>query len=290
MASTSTDRSRAAGPAEGAVPPALGPDELERVPGVLGRICRERAVDYREAAPPGATGTRARRPGFAAALRGAGVRVIAEIKRSSPSQGAIAALDPAAAARAYQRGGAAALSVLTEPRHFGGALEHLRAVAAAVPLPLLRKDFTVHPLQLLEARAAGASAVLLIAAVLRDALPAYLAYSRALGLDALVEVHDEVELGLALAAGCEVLGVNNRDLTTLEVDLSTAPRLLGRARALGYEGVAVAESGYREPEQLRALEGVADAVLIGTSLAGSADLTAALRRLLAAPGDDAAPA
>jgi len=208
--------------------------------------------------------------------------VIAEIKRASPSQGAIAPLDPVAAARAYQAGGAAALSVLTEPRHFGGALRNLADVAAdqgSQGLPLLRKDFAVHPDQIVEAAEAGAAAVLLIVAVLGEHTRAYLQYAAELGLDALVEVHDDSELDVALEAGASIIGINNRDLRTLEIDLATAPHLASRARADGYAGVLVAESGYSTREELRAVEGLADAVLVGTSLAGSSDLTEALRRL-----------
>ena len=268
-------------------PAALSRQRLASVPGVLGQIATERAADYAafelliEAARPV-------RPAFAQALQRTGtpigdqtpLAVIAEVKRASPSQGAIAALDPVAAAQAYAAGGAGALSVLTETRHFGGDLEHLRAIAASRPsLPLLRKDFTVHPAQVDEALAAGASAVLLIVAVLGDATAAYLAYATALGLDALVEVHDDAELDVALAAGAQVLGVNNRDLTTLKIDLATAPRLLQRARREGFKGVLVAESGYRTREDLRAVEEWADAVLVGTSLAGSGDLAGALKAL-----------
>ncbi|MEX2543330.1 MAG: indole-3-glycerol phosphate synthase TrpC, partial [Trueperaceae bacterium] len=205
----------------------------------------------------------------------------AEIKRASPSQGAIAELDPAKAAQAYQAGGARALSVLTEPRHFGGDLGHIGLVRAASWLPVLRKDFTVHPAQLREAKSAGASAVLLIVALTAGLTGAYLRYARGLGLDALVEVHDEAELDQALAAGAEIIGVNNRDLRTLEIDLETAPRLMSRARLAGFDGVLVAESGYRSGDELRDLSGLADAVLVGTSLAGSGDLEGAMKRLTA---------
>lgn len=219
-------------------------------------------------------------PNFAAALAAPGLSVIAEVKRASPSQGAIAPLDPVAAARAYRAGGAAALSVLTESRHFGGELAHIEQVGAAVDLPILRKDFTVHPAQLLEARSAGASAVLLIVALCGERTADYLRFARSLGLDALVEVHDERELEVALASGAQIVGVNNRDLRTLEIDTGTAPQLCRLARRRGYEGLLVAESGYRRREELEALDGIADAVLVGTSLAGSDDLERALRELL----------
>lgn len=279
-------------------PAAITDRRLSEVPGVLGRIARERAGDYAGVvgmAPPLATAARRVYPSFGEALRprhdpvgdATPLAVIAEVKRASPSQGAIAELDPVAAAAAYARGGAAALSVLTEPRHFGGDLQHLRGIAAAradsaapgAGLPLLRKDFTVHPAQIDEALAAGASAVLLIVAVLGPATGAYLAYATALGLDALVEVHDAAELDVALAAGARIIGVNNRDLTTLTIDLATSPRLANRARRAGFAGVVVAESGYRTRDDLRAVEGLADAVLVGTSLAGSGDLMRAVKTL-----------
>ncbi|MDZ7707488.1 MAG: indole-3-glycerol phosphate synthase TrpC [Trueperaceae bacterium] len=218
---------------------------------------------------------------LAAALRAPGLSLITEIKRGSPSQGSIADLEPVEAALAYQAGGAAALSVLTEPRHFGGRLSHLRDVAAASSLPAMRKEFVVHPAQLTEAAEAGAAAALLIAAVLGPRLGAYLDYAHALGLDALVEVHDEAELEAALAAGAEIVGVNNRDLRTLEVDLATAPRLLRRARDAGFAGVLVAESGYAGADDLANVADLADAALIGTALAGSGDLARAVRTLLA---------
>jgi indole-3-glycerol phosphate synthase len=254
--------------------------ELERVPGVLGRIGRERLHDCLQAPEVWDGSSGGPRASFLEALRGPALSLIAEIKRASPSQGQIAPLDPVTAARQYAAGGAAALSVLTEPRHFGGVLQHLRDVRQAVGLPLLRKDFTVHPVQLEEALAAGASAVLLIVALLGEQTAAYLRYARELGLDALVEVHDDAELDIALASGARLIGVNNRNLVTLEIDLATAPRLITRARAEGYAGLLVAESGYHSADEVLELQGVADAVLVGTSLAGSGDLEGAVRTLL----------
>jgi len=260
------------------VPAPLKAAELESVPGVLGKISRERAEDY-AGANAAASAKAAGRAGFREALLKPGLSIIAEVKRSSPSQGAIAPLDPVEAAKQYEAGGAAALSVLTEPRHFGGALEHLGAVAGTVSLPLLRKEFVVHPAQVSEAAAKGASAVLLIVAVLGEHTASYVSYAESLGLDALVEVHDERELEIALRSGARIIGVNNRDLRTLEIDLGNAPRLIAMAREEGFADVLVAESGYREAAELQELKGVADAVLVGTSLAGSGDLTGALRRL-----------
>jgi len=218
---------------------------------------------------------------FRAALGTPGLSLIAEVKRASPSQGHIAALDPATAARSYEEGGAAALSVLTEPRHFGGNREALQEVVAVTGLPALRKDFVVHPGMLLEAREWGASAALLMTSVLGEQLGVYLRLTRDLGLDALVEVHDEHELSIALASGADLIGVNNRDLTTLKIDLNNAPRLIRSARAQGFTGLLVAESGYREAADLSDVRSVADAVLVGSSLAGSGDLARAVRTLLA---------
>ncbi len=258
---------------------AMVPD-LSRVPGVLGRIARRRLQLVEAAGPQPSPPPAERPPSFAEALAAPGLSVIAEVKRKSPSEGAIADLDAAEVARAYARAGARAVSVLTEPEFFAGSDADLQAVRAAVALPLLRKDFVVHPLQLDEARALGASAVLLIVAVLGPLTGAYLEAARRAGLDALVEVHDEREAELALEAGAEILGVNNRDLTTLRVDLTTAPRVARHLRALGFAGLLVAESGYRSREELASLEGRFDAVLIGSSLARDPDPGAALRRLL----------
>ncbi|GAA5532164.1 indole-3-glycerol phosphate synthase TrpC [Deinococcus aluminii] len=253
---------------------------FDRVPGVLGRIVRERAADY-AAADPHLGPARPRAGRFRAALSGPGLALIAEVKRASPSEGAIAPLDPAQAALAYEQGGAAAISVLTEPRHFGGDAAALRAVVGAVDLPVLRKDFVVHPAMLREAADWGASAALLMVSVLGEAVGAYLETAHHLGLDALVEVHDEHELEVALASGAQIIGVNNRDLTTLATDLEVSPRLIRRAREAGFGGVLVAESGYRTAADLESVRGLADAVLVGTSLAGSGDLTRAARELMA---------
>jgi len=219
-------------------------------------------------------------PSFKEALLLPGLSLIAEVKKQSPSEGLIREVDPVEAALAYQRGGARAVSVLTEPHRFGGSLLDLKRVREAVDLPLLRKDFVVDPFMLEEARAFGASAALLIVALLGDLTGAYLERARSLGLDALVEVHTERELEIALEAGAEILGINNRDLATLQIHLETAPRLGRLARKRGFGGVLVAESGYSRKGELKALEGLFDAVLIGTSLMRAPDLEAALRELV----------
>lgn len=213
-------------------------------PGVLGQIVTERQQDYSPALPYELGEARPRRKRFYTALAHDGLQLIAEVKRSSPSQGAIAPLDPAQAAQSYERGGAAAISCLTEPRHFGGSAQALHEVVAAASLPVLRKDFVVHPKMLEEAADWGAAAALLMVSVLGEVVGDYLRLARHYGLDALVEVHDEAELDIALAAGADIIGVNNRDLTTLSINLGNSPRLIAHARARGYEGLLVAESGY----------------------------------------------
>ena len=220
---------------------------------------------------------------FAATLRaGERVQVIAEIKRRSPSAGRLAGAataDVAALARQLEAGGAGALSVLTESRHFGGSLDDLARVAAAVRLPLLRKDFLLEPAQVFEARAAGASAVLLIARILEPGRLAELARLAAdLGMTALVELHAEAELERARAARPGAIGVNARDLDTLAVDARVVERLL----PLVPDGcAAVAESGIAAPADVeRAAAWGADAVLVGTAISGAADPAAALATLI----------
>lgn len=254
--------------------------DLETVPGVLGNISRERAADYAGQPTSLNLDSGFLRPDFFNVLATMNeLSIITEVKQKSPSQGSIAKLEPVDAASAYYRGGAAAISVLTEPRHFGGDLTHLAAVSRALSIPTLRKDFVVHPLQVYEAKQAGASAVLLIVAVLGKHTAAYVTLAKQLELEALVEVHSERELDMALAAGANVIGVNNRDLRTLEIDLTNAPTLIQRAKDAGFTGLLVAESGYKQKSDLDTVRDIADAVLIGTSLAGSGDLESAVRAL-----------
>jgi indole-3-glycerol phosphate synthase len=217
---------------------------------------------------------------FAGALRHGPVpRVVAEIKRRSPSRGEIRRhFDPVACAKAYEEGGAAAISVLTDESFFGGHLDHLTAVRRAVGSPLLRKDFVIDAYQVDEARVAGADAVLLIAAALTPDLLAQLQQrARGLGLAALVEVHDEAELEVALASGARLVGINNRDLRSFETDLAVTERLAPRIP----EGVvAVSESGIFTPADLARMAACgAHAVLVGESLMREEDVAGALRRL-----------
>lgn len=216
---------------------------------------------------------------FAASLRGALVGVIAEIKRRSPSIGAInEALDPPTLAQAYVRGGAAAVSVLTEGPHFGGAISDLEQVVAAVSCPVLRKDFILDELQLLEARASGASAALLIARALDDAtLRRLTRFASELGLSILVEAHTERELDWALAADAAIIGVNARNLDSFAIDTASAWALISRVPP---DRLAVAESGMATVEDvLAAANAGADAVLIGTALASAGHPAAAVANL-----------
>ncbi|MEM6428907.1 MAG: indole-3-glycerol phosphate synthase TrpC [Deinococcota bacterium] len=259
----------------------LSISELETVPGVLGDISRERATDYTGKPTSMSLDSGLLRPSLFEALSAMNeLSIIAEVKQKSPSKGNIAKLDPVEAASAYYRGGASAISVLTELRHFGGKLSHLEAVSRSLSIPTLRKDFVAHPLQLFEAKQVGASAVLLIVAVLKEHTAQYVKLAERLELDALVEVHDAAELDVALAAGASIIGVNNRDLRTLEIDLTNAPKLIARAKSAEFKGLLIAESGYRTDDDLDSVRDLADGVLIGTSLAGSGDLEAAVRALV----------
>ncbi len=211
---------------------------------------------------------------------GASVGVIAEVKRRSPSQGAIREdLDPVVHATAYERGGAVAVSVLTDEAHFGGSIEDLRRVAASITVPVLRKDFVIDELQISEARAAGASAVLLIARVLTPAQLDGLARAvRRRGMTPLIEVHALRELDAALAAGPGVVGVNARDLDTFVVDLRAAEETV---RRIPPEVTVVAESGIETHEDVERLARAgADFVLVGTSVARQTDPEKAVRALV----------
>ncbi|HEY3016936.1 MAG TPA: indole-3-glycerol phosphate synthase TrpC [Nocardioides sp.] len=213
------------------------------------------------------------------AFRAPGASVIAEVKRRSPSKGDLADIpDPAALAAAYARGGAAAISVLTEERRFQGSLDDLRAVRAAVETPLLRKDFIVTDYQLVEARTAGADLVLLIVAALDDArLRELHAHARELGLTVLVEVHDEAETERAVELGAELIGVNARNLKTLAVDPDTFGRV---APLIPDDRVKVAESGIGGPDDVKryVAEG-ADVVLVGEALVKDGDPEGAVRAM-----------
>ena len=217
-----------------------------------------------------------------AALREPGIGVIAEVKRASPSKGDLASIsDPGRLASVYQAGGARVISVLTEQRRFNGSLADLDAVRSAVSIPVLRKDFVVQPYQIHEARAHGTDMLLLIVAALEQpALVSMLDRTESLGMTALVEVHTVAEADRALSAGAKVIGVNARDLTTLEVDRDCFARI---APGLPTHVVKIAESGVRGPADLLAYAGAgADAVLVGEGLVTSSDPRAAVADLVSA--------
>ena len=255
------------------------------LPGILARIVRskheeleELEVRAAEIEAQAAVGPAVR--DFRAALRRDGdVALIAECKRRSPGAGEIRpGLDPSRLTRSYQDAGAAALSVLTDGPYFGGSLNDLRAVRSCTTIPILRKDFTLHPLHLLEARGAGADAVLLIVRILDDStLRGLLAEARALGMAVLVEAHDEVELRRAVEVGAGIVGINNRDLATFTTDLDTTLRLLDE---LPEDVVVVSESGIRTQEDVARLGvGGVDAILVGETLLRGEDPAEVARTL-----------
>ena len=249
-------------------------------------VAREKARRPLGRDHPEVAGANAVRLFGAALVRSRTIAVIAEHKRRSPSRGKIREdLAPADVARRYAAAGAAALSILTDEPFFGGSLAHLSEARSATELPALRKDFILDSWQIWEARAAGADAVLLIVAALEDPeLRGLLGEARAVGVDALVEVHDRAELERALLAGARLVGVNNRDLRTLTVSLETSLTL---ADAIPDDLVAVAESGIKSGVDLRRLRDTGfDACLVGEHLMASPDPGAALSELLAA-GDPA---
>jgi indole-3-glycerol phosphate synthase len=217
---------------------------------------------------------------FAPALKGEGIKLIAEVKKASPSRGILRPyFDPMALARTYAESGAAAISVLTDAEFFQGSPEHLAAIREVVNLPLLRKDFIYDEYQLYETAAYGADALLLITAILEPKqLEKMIMISRSLGLDCLVEVHNEGELRKAIASGAEIIGINNRDLKTCEVDLDTTRRL----RPLVPEDrIVVSESGISQREDIKNLRswGV-DAVLIGEALVTARNIPNKIKELI----------
>ncbi|MEO6528855.1 MAG: indole-3-glycerol phosphate synthase TrpC [Gemmatimonadaceae bacterium] len=256
--------------------------------GTLGTICqlaeaRAAQLGAREGELERAAHTAPRAPSLSVALRAGPVALLTEVKRRSPSKGAIApGLDAPTQARAYVEGGAAAISVLTEPEHFAGSTEDLLAVRSAVNVPALKKDFHVRPLQLVEARALGASAALLIMRALSPArFREMMTRGRELDLELLVEVRDQAELDRALEGGATIIGVNNRDLETLIIDKTTAERVIPR---IPRWAVAIAESGIQGRADVeRYAEFGADAVLVGTSISAALDPVAATRALVGVP-------
>lgn len=220
---------------------------------------------------------------FASALKGDGINLIAEVKKASPSRGVIRAdFNPVEIALTYADNGASAISVLTDNKYFQGSLEYLKEIRKALggrPVPLLRKDFVLDEYQVYESRANGADAILLIVAIMdKGKLKNLLGISRSLGMDCLVEVHNEAELETAVKSGAGIIGVNNRDLRTFEVDLDTT----GKLRSLiPPDRIVVSESGIRSGEDMNKLKGWnVDAVLIGETLMASDDIAAAMKEFL----------
>ncbi len=219
---------------------------------------------------------------FRASLQSDGVALIAEVKKASPSKGLLSAdFDPVRLALEYQHGGANAISVLTDERFFQGSLDHLRSIKRSTSLPVLRKDFVFDPYQVVEARAAGADCVLLIVSILEDELlPSLSELATTTGMAVLVEVHDEIEVRRALEAGAELIGINNRDLRTFDVDLRTTERL--RQTIPSYCTV-VSESGIHGPSDVAMLrEWDVDAMLVGESLVVAEDSGAKVQELIGA--------
>jgi len=217
---------------------------------------------------------------FAAALRGNGLRLIAEVKKASPSKGLLCPdFKPVEMAQTYERNGAAAISVLTEEKHFQGSLEHLAAIREKVNIPLLRKDFIFDEYQVYESAAYGADAILLITAILsEEKLEEFLTLSDNLRLDCLVEVHNEDELCKALLAGAEIIGINNRDLGTFKVDTNTTRRL---RMLIPAEKIVVSESGINNKDDIKKMkECKVNAVLVGEALVTAKDIPTKMKELM----------
>ncbi len=220
---------------------------------------------------------------LAGVLCGDGVKLIAEVKKASPSRGIIRSdFDPVAIARTYATNGAAAISVMTEPKYFQGSLDHLKKIGDALAesrLPLLRKDFILEPYQVYQSRACGADSLLLIVAILKpERLDELMGLSHRLGMGCLVEVHDEAELEIALGSGARIIGINNRDLNTFSVDLSTTERL---KLLIPMDRIVVSESGIRNSTDMQKLNGWGvNAALVGEALMSAPDIATRMKELL----------
>ena len=261
---------------------------IDTVPDILARIVAKKREELAERAnrldqwQREAETRRAGRRDFRAALTGRVPAIIAEVKKASPSKGVLCAdFDPARIAANYRQGGASAISVLTDESFFQGSLSHLEAVRAAVDLPVLRKDFTIANAHIVEAAAHGADAILLIAAILSEReLRDFRESAAGYGMAALVEVHNRRELDAAIASGAEIIGVNNRDLSTFTVTLDTSVEL---AAHMPSNVVRISESGIRNAADIARLRAAGyTAFLVGEQLMKSGDPAAALRQLVAA--------
>jgi indole-3-glycerol phosphate synthase len=260
---------------------------LDTIPDILARIVAKKREELSRPVPldeweHAAESRAATRRDFRAALRGRTPAIIAEVKKASPSRGLLTRdFDPARTASAYERGGAAALSVLTDESFFLGSLRDLENARASVELPVLRKDFTIAPSHVLQAAAHGADAILLIAAILSEReIRDFRECAARFGMAALVEVHNRRELDVAIASGSDLIGVNNRDLTTFEVTLDTS---LDLAAQMPSGALLVSESGIHSAEDIAKLRSAGySAFLVGEHLMKSGDPEAALKRLVAA--------
>ncbi len=206
--------------------------------------------------------------------------IITEIKPASPSEGKIREVDPAETALAMEKGGACALSVLTEPFYFHGSLLNLKKAKDAVKIPVVRKDFIIDEYQLLEAKNYGADAVLLMTSVLGGEVKTFYKKTRELGMEALVEVHDEKELEIAIASGAEIIGINNRNLKDLSIDLKTTERLAAKMSKVSDGKIIVSESGIKTKQDLDLVLRHANAALVGTSLMRAGDLEKAVKEFV----------
>lgn len=257
---------------------------MDNILGKIAKIRLERLVQEKLSVPYQAVEEQAYKAspacGFAEAFSGSGIHIIAEVKKASPSKGILKPdLDPSSIADAYERGGASAVSVLTEEDHFQGSISVLRQVRAAVSLPILRKDFILDPYQVLEARAAGADSFLLIAGLLDlQDLQTLADLGRRFGMEPLVEVHDEAELKIALDADAKLIGINNRDLKTFVTNLDVTVRL---AKSIPADRIVISESGIKNRTDILRLAGAGvRGFLIGESLVTCADPAAKLRELI----------
>lgn len=261
---------------------------IDTIPDILARIVAKKREELTRSVPPfelwearAASHAATRRP-FHTALRASTPAIIAEVKKASPSKGVLSAdFDPARIAAEYQSGGAAAISVLTDENFFQGSLTDLETARAAISLPVLRKDFTIAPAHILEAAAHGADAILLIAAILTEReIRTFREAAARYQIDALVEVHNRRELDMAVAAGSQIIGVNNRDLTTFEVTLETSLRI---AEHIPADILRVSESGIHNAKDIARLRDAGyHAFLVGEHLMRSGDPAAALKALVAA--------
>jgi indole-3-glycerol phosphate synthase len=247
---------------------------------VIEGIIREKKTEAEQINLDEITVRKAKNPkiSLSEAINSPGISIIAEVKKASPSAGRIGFFDATELSKKYEAAGANAVSVLTEGRHFGGSLTDLLQVKDSIRIPVLRKDFIVDKRQIIESSAYGADAVLIIVSILGEKTREFIDYAHSMGLECLVEAHTKDEVGVALESGAKMIGVNNRDLRTLKIDLGVCERIIP---LIGGRALAVAESGIKtRQDMIRMRECGADAVLVGTSIAGSESPTEKIRELM----------